>query len=314
MTAGGALANVRCVVAGGAGAVGRMFVEILLDAGARVCVVDARPPDSASWRCAFECADITAIGPRLERELRQADIVVLAVPEPVALAAVEGVALALAPGALLADTLSVKSAIIASLHAHAGHLEALSLNPMFAPALGIDGRVVAAVSVHDGPRGQELLGVLRDRGARIVALGAEQHDEMTAVTQALTHAAILACGLALAELDVDVAEIGPAAPPPHVTLLAMVARILGGQPDTYWDVQAANPYAGRARSALAGALDRLSAAVDGGDEADFTAILARIGESFGDEGDHYRDLCEAIFERARPPARPPLQRRERPMT
>jgi prephenate dehydrogenase len=296
------LAGWHCVVAGGSGAVGSMFVELLLGAGADVCVVDATPPSQDGRRCTFECADITAGGAHLEAELRRADLVLLAVPEEVAIAAVGGVARLLAPGALLADTLSVKGAVVAALEDEAGHLEALSLNPMFAPSLGIEGRPIAAVVVSGGPRTDELLGLLRSHGGHVVALGAQEHDELTAVTQALTHATILAFGLALEELDVDVGENAELAPPPHLTMLAMLARIASGQPETYRDVQAANANARPARAALASAVRRLADVIDGGDEADFAALHARLGARLGPDAEHFRALCADLFQTARPPA------------
>ena len=302
MTASDELAGRRCVVVGGAGAVGGMFVELLLDAGADVCVVDASPPRQDAWRCTFESGDITAIGPRLEAELRRCDLVLLAIPEDVAIAAVGPVARALQPGALLVDTLSVKTAIVAALEGEAAPLEALSLNPMFAPSLGIDGRAVAAVIVRDGPRVAELLELLRSRGAHVVELSAREHDELTAVTQTLTHAAVLAFGLALEELDADVDALGGLAPPPHLTLLAMLARIASGQAATYRDVQAANPHGPRARAALAGGVRRLADVIESGDEAQFAALLAQVEARLGRDGEHYADLCADLFQAARPPA------------
>jgi prephenate dehydrogenase len=272
-----------------------MFVELLLDAGADVCIIDARRPEPAASRCAFECSDITVIESRLEVELRRADLVVLAIPEQAALAAVAGVARALRPGALLADTLSVKSRIVAALGAHAGHLEVLGLNPMFAPSLGMDGRTVAAVISQDGPRVQQLLALLHERGGQVVTLDAQRHDELTSVTQALTHAAVLAFGIALLELDVDVCDIGELATPPHLTLLALLARIASGQPETYWDVQAANPHAPRARAALADAVRRLADVIDDGNEADFADIVARLRRGLGRDLPTHGELCEHIF-------------------
>ena len=302
MTASDELAGRRCVVVGGAGAVGGMFVELLLDAGADVCVVDASPPRQDAWRCTFECGDITAVGPRLEAELRRCDLVLLAIPEDVAMAAVGPVARALQPGALLADTLSVKTAIVAALEGEAPPLEALSLNPMFTPSLGIDGRAVAAVIVRDGPRVGALLELLRSRGAHVVELSAREHDELTAVTQTLTHAAVLAFGLALEELDADVDALGELAPPPHLTLLAMLARIASGQAATYREVQAANPHGPRARAALASGVRRLAEVIESNDEAEFAALLAQVEARLGRDAEHYADLCADLFQAARPPA------------
>jgi prephenate dehydrogenase len=265
--------TLRGIVAGGAGAVGRLMVELLRDAGAEVLTVDRA-----------ENRDILAIDEALAAELRRADVVVLALPERVALAAVPRLAHLLAPGCLLVDTLSVKSGIVAALEEHAGHLEALSLNPMFAPALGFEGRAVAAVVVHDGPRARALLDAIAGRGGCVAEVGADEHDRICAATQALTHAAVLAFGLALAELDVPAHAL---ATPPHLTLLALLARIAGGEPETYREVQASNPHAARARAALV----RAVAALD----ADFAAGLERAGAALGPAGTAYARLCGELF-------------------
>jgi prephenate dehydrogenase len=200
------------------------------------------------------------------------------------------------------DTLSVKTGIAAALAAHAAHLEAVSLNPMFAPALGFDGRAVAAVVVHDGPRARALLGAIGRRGGRVTEVGAEEHDRVAAVTQALTHAAVLAFGLALDELGVEVEALSALATPPHVTLLALLARIASGEPETYRDVQAGNPHARRARTALAAGVATLADAADHGTGADFAAILDHAHQSLGPDCDAYARICEELFVATRPPA------------
>jgi prephenate dehydrogenase len=305
VTAPASLVGRRCLVAGGAGAVGTMLVDLLLGAGAEVCVVDAGDsPTRVGPTCSFERGDIRAPDARLAAQLRRADMAILAVPEQVALDAVAGVAGALRPGTLVVDTLTVKSAIDTALRAHAAHLEAVSLNPMFAPSLGIDGQTVAAVVVHDGPQAQALLELL-GRRARVIVVGAAEHDRLTGAAQALTHAAVLAFGLALAELDVDIGELGALAPPPHITMLALLARIASGQPETYWDAQAANPHAEGARAALAGAIRRLADLVDGGGEPGFATLLADLRAGLGGDLEHYRGICEQLFHTATAAGRPP---------
>jgi prephenate dehydrogenase len=293
----------RCVVAGGAGAVGGLVVDLLLGAGADVVVVDVAAPSAEVARvCAYARGDVCAMDPRLMAEMRRADIVVLAVPERVALAAVPTLAPQLQLGALLVDTLSVKTGIVAALAAHAAHLEAVSLNPMFAPDLGFNGRAVAAVVVRDGPRARALLNAVGRRGGRVAELSADEHDRVAAVTQALTHAAVLAFGLALDELGVAVEDLGAVATPPHLTLLALLARIASGGPETYWHVQAGNPHARRARAALAAGLATVADAADHGTGGDFATILERAHQSLGPDCDAYTRLCEELFVVARPPA------------
>jgi prephenate dehydrogenase len=280
-------------VAGGGGAVGRMFAKLLADAGAEVRAVDTREQPGQGDTAFRE--DVTDPGRRLRAELRQAEVVVLAVPGPVALASLESVVAHMRPGSLLVDTLSVKSAFVAAVRHQAPSLEALSLNPMFAPSLGIAGQSVAAVPVRDGPRAGALLRLLECAGARVVVVDAEEHDRLTGVTQALTHAAVISFGLALAQLGLDAIELAELAPPPCLTLLALVARITSGMPEVYWDVQANNGYSEAARDALAGGLRHLAEVVAGGDGSDFAGLMSTAGAALGHDAGRYRDLCVELF-------------------
>ncbi|MEU8276158.1 prephenate dehydrogenase/arogenate dehydrogenase family protein [Microbispora bryophytorum] len=292
----------RCVVVGGAGAVGGLFAEHLLRSGAEVLVVDpgareALPGEALPGEARFLRGDITDMGPDLREEIGRADLVLLAVPEQVALAAVKQVAAAMRPGALLADTLSVKGPVADEILAHAGDVEAAGLNPMFAPSLGFAGRPVAAVVLHDGPRAGALLRLVESWGGRAVRLGAHEHDRLAAATQALTHAAVLSFGLALARLGVGVAELAAVAPPPHATMLALLARIASGTPEVYWDVQSANPQAAAAREALADGVRTLAGLLDGraDGEAEFAAALGGLRDLLGPGLDFYRDTCAEMF-------------------
>jgi 4-amino-4-deoxyprephenate dehydrogenase len=288
-----------CVVVGGAGAVGGMFAGLLARDGVEVHVVDTAPgPAGESGH--LDRTDITRFGPRLAARLGRADLVLLAVPEEVALAAVRPVAAALRPGALLVDTLSVKSRIVDATRRHAGGAEVISLNPLFAPSLGIRGRPVAAVVTRDGPRGRELLRLIEHWGGRVLRLSAEEHDRLAGATQALTHAAVLAFGFALAELDVGIAELDGFGPPPHRTMLALLARIVSGSAQTYWDVQAANRHGERARAALANGVHRLADLVANGTAAEFGAAVGTLRDLFDDDLERHGTRCARIFDHTHP--------------
>ncbi|MEU6084101.1 prephenate dehydrogenase/arogenate dehydrogenase family protein [Streptomyces sp. NPDC047108] len=286
----------RCVLAGGSGAVGGLFTGLLTGAGIDVCVVDPAPP-AAGAVVRHLPGDVTAPDEALRAELAATDLLLLAVPEEAALEAVRATAGSLRPGALLADTLSVKTRIAAAVADRAAGREAVGLNPMFAPSLGLDGRPVAAVVLRDGPLVTELLALVTGNGGRVVRVGAERHDRLAAASQALTHATVLAFGHALAGLDVDIEELAALAPPPHAALLALLARIASGTPEVYWDIQSANPYAGRAREALASGAARLEDITRDGDEKAFAHFLHELSGGLGDRLPHYRDLCAELFTR-----------------
>ncbi|OBC02942.1 hypothetical protein A5784_15490 [Mycobacterium sp. 852013-50091_SCH5140682] len=282
----------RVVVAGGSGAVGSLFAERLHDSGSDVVIVDRAVPAPTQNVGRFVRGDISDPGAEVADVVRTADVVLLSVPEPVALVAIGRLVGTLRPDALIVDTLSVKSTVVPALHEVAmiaGETEALSLNPMFAPSLGFAGHPVASVVVRDGRRGRALVDLIEQWGARVVTVSADEHDRLAAAAQALTHAAVIGFGAALAELDVDIADLDRIAPPPHTALLSLLARIASGAPEVYWDVQAANPYAPAARRALSRGVAQLSDLVDDGDTAAFGDLLDRLCGVLGPLRGAYRE-------------------------
>jgi 4-amino-4-deoxyprephenate dehydrogenase len=280
----------RVVVAGGSGAVGSLFAERLQESGNDVVIVDLTAPGPTQGVTRFVRGDISDPSAEVTDLVRAADAVLLSVPEPVALVAIDRLAGALRPDALIADTLSVKTTVVPALRAAvmvSG--EALSLNPMFAPSLGFAGHPVASVVVRNGRRGRALRDLMEQWGARVVIVTADQHDRVAAAAQALTHAAVIAFGAALAELDVDIADLDRMGPPPHTAMLSLLARISSGAPEVYWDVQAANPYAPAARRALSRGVSQLTEVVEDGDRAAFGDLLDRLCGVLGPLQGAYRE-------------------------
>jgi prephenate dehydrogenase len=190
--------------------------------------------------------------------------------------------------------------VAGALSARAAGLEAVGLNPMFAPALGIAGRPVVAAVVRDGPKVAELLRLVSAWGGRVIRVDVDRHDRLTAVTQALSHAAVLAFGLALVQLKVDVTELSSVAPPPCMAMLALLARMASGTPEVYWEVQAANPYAQDAREALRAGVLRVAEATASTDESELAGSMGQVGNLLGAQRGLYVDLCAEVFGRLSP--------------
>jgi prephenate dehydrogenase len=280
----------RVVVAGGSGAVGSLFAERLAESGNDVVIIDLAAPRPDHPVTRFVQGDISDPSAEVTDLIRAADAVLLSVPEPVALIAIDRLASELRPDALIVDTLSVKTTVVPALRAAVmTGGEALSLNPMFAPSLGFAGHPVASVVVRNGWRGRALRDLIEQWGARVVTVTADQHDRVAAAAQVLTHAAVIAFGAALAELDVDIADLDRMGPPPHTALLSLLARISSGAPEVYWDVQAANPHAPAARRALARGLSQLTGVVENGDRAGFGDLLDRLSGVLGPLQGAYRE-------------------------
>jgi prephenate dehydrogenase len=287
----------RSIVLGGQGAVGQLFAKLLCAEG-EVTVVDLhrgtpRPGTSSI------VADACRPSPALIGELGKADVVVIALPEQAGAAAVEAVARHMPRGALLTETLSVKSAVAQALAIAAQRydLEALSVNPMFAPDLGFQGQPVVVATVRDGERCRRLEILIDGLGGRLVSLSVQEHDRLMASLQVATHASILAFGWALQILDADIGVVVAAAPPPHRTLLALLARIVTGTREVYRDVQVAHPYAGEARQALLDGLMHLDDVAMTKPADGFDDMLEKIACWLGPYRDRLTCDCANIFAR-----------------
>lgn len=296
------------VVLGGNGAVGSLLCAMLARDGKSVVSVDfsASAPqatsaeDAASQsRIRREVGDVLDPSPHVIELLAGAEIVVLAVPEHVAL---HTQLTLFAEVPLVVETLSVKSGFASVVAASDRAGAVLGINPMFAPALGFEGRPVACVTHRPGVAATEFTARITAWGGRVVDIDPDTHDRVAAATQALTHASVLAFGSALAALELDPALVDAVAPPPARAMLALVARIAGGEPEVYWDVQAGNPYAHGARAALVAAATRVDDAVGAGTANDFASVVDRAGTSVPD-GEAYRALCRDLFGIVREPAR-----------
>jgi prephenate dehydrogenase len=279
-----------------------MLTALLRGSGVPTMVIDLRPGDDESIT-----GDITEPNATVAEAVSRAELIVLAIPEPVALRALDPLATLIRPGAVLVDTLSVKSRFAARLADFPTGIEQVGLNPMFAPDLGIADHTVVAVVTRDGPGATALLQLMTSWGGRLVCCTPQEHDRTTAATQTLTHAAVLSFGLALARMGIDADQLANTAPPPHLAMLALLARIAGGSPEVYWDIQQVNPYATSARQALAEGLDTLATAVEGGEAgmaAVFDELRALLGAGFEDHRRRARELLMTTH----------LQAEARPMT
>ena len=273
----------RCVLVGGNGAVGRLFAGALATAGAALTLIDVAAEPHADVRAlgAYRALDARRPSPALHDALASADCAVLALPETAALEALPHVLEALPAGALLVDTLSVKTPFAEAALASSAPVELLSLNPMFAPSLGFAGHAVIAIELASGPRSRALLRLLGDAAQVVTVADAEAHDRIAAAAQVVTHAGVLAFGLALERLDADLDALMAVAPPPFLAQLALLARIASGAPQTYADIQRANPFAPDARAALASALAALDAAAADSDPRAVEALVAQAGAPLG---------------------------------
>jgi 4-amino-4-deoxyprephenate dehydrogenase len=267
-----------------------MFANYLEEAGMEIYIIDRLP---SNGKHPYEQCDITDPSTTAMAVIAKADMVMLALPELVAMEIVDHVTSLMMPNSLLVHTLSVQSPMFEKLHALERSLEAVGLNPMFAPSLDMAGRPIAVILQNGGQLSEQLLDMLRSKKVRLVQLNPVEHDIISASTQALTHATVLIFGIELSSLKIDIQKISSIAPPPHTTMLALLARITSGPPEVYWDIQTANPQSFAVRNALVDAIHELNDALE--DQASFLQLLDEMKSVLGTKNDHYANICSHMF-------------------
>jgi len=249
----------KAVVIGGLGQMGTLVCGSLDSSGIVVTAVDMQANKAATnWSAVeFVQSDVSALGSDLRSAIASADCVWVCLPEKITLQIASGLAGAMPDGCLWVDTLSVKADIVGAIKKELGRIEALSINPMFAPRMGWGGNPVAVVEVLTGQKSAVLKDLMMTWGAHLEVVTAEEHDRLTAGIQVATHAAVLAFGAALLHLQVDVEKTLRTSTPLFRLLLTLLHRMTTQSSDVYWDIQAYHPLGSEVREEMMSALERL---------------------------------------------------------
>lgn len=286
----------NAVIIGGAGQAGALLIRSLSDRGVAITTVDLTAPAATGREHRYIQADARAINGELEQAIHDSDCVCICLPEQVALDSAPHIAAVMADGALWVDTLSIKGPITKALETHSRRIEILSINPMFAPALGWKGLPVAVVDVQSpGPRRQHFREWLIEWGASAETVTAKEHDRLTAALQVATHAAALAFGSSLLDSSYNVKAALRLATPPHCMLLGLLYRIVSQNPEVYWEIQAHHPHAAEVRQELMDSLEHVETQTAQGDFDGFKRVFQDIRALLSPSGDELESLTTNLI-------------------
>lgn len=275
----------RVLVLGG-GAVGSWLSELLKTRTTDLTVVDRFPAFSEAGgqlngvrrlRADLTCSNNLAVWLGV---LSQASVIVLSLPETVVKAVLPTLAAYAAEDALIVETCSVKAAVAEALGCSWTDRPALGINPLFRPSLGAKDRTIAIVRYKSDRSAKLVEQILQDAGAGLMQLEAEEHDRLCAVTQTLTHAALLAFGAAVAKAaaEVSIPNLMAMAPPPFLALLSLAVRVSAGETALYQEIQDAER-GQQQRELLARALATLDYAIP--DKVEFERVQTSVLDALG---------------------------------
>jgi chorismate mutase/prephenate dehydrogenase len=254
----------RALVIGGAGRMGRWFVEFLASQGFDVDVADpAGAPEGTTavdWR---------------KSELRH-DFIVVATPLGATDAILRDLALRRPPGVIF-DIGSLKSPLRPGLLALRSHrCRVTSLHPMFGPDTELlSGRHVIFVDLGSGDalgRARELFSATM---AEQVVMTLEDHDRLIAYVLGLSHALNIAFFTALAESGEAAPRLARLSSTTFDAQLDVASLVARDNPQLYFEIQSLNDYGAESLEALAQAIERIRSAVLSRDPAAFAALMER---------------------------------------
>jgi chorismate mutase / prephenate dehydrogenase len=253
------------LIIGGAGKMGRWFARFLNSQGFAVEIADPAGgdqdfPQLEDWRASPLDHDFIIVA----APLRNSADILEALAER-------------APRGIVFDVGSLKTPLRRGLKAlvDAG-VRATSIHPMFGPDTELlSGRhiVFVDVGVPDATR------CVRDLFAQTMAVQVEMdldsHDRTVAYILGLSHAVNIAFLAALAESGEQADRLKHLSSTTFDAQLDVARRVAGENPHLYFEIQSLNEYGESALSGLRSAVERLSAAVSGGDERGFTTMMKR---------------------------------------
>ena len=210
--------------------------------------------------------------------LRDYDLVILAVPEDKFEQAAAEILPHLSTNAAIIDVTSSKRLSIPAMLKHAPKgVSVLGTHPLFGPAVPdtIGQTFVFVPTERTDPDQQQWLDtLLRSFGAIIEKTDAETHDKYMLFVQTLAHYTYLVFGKTLnraSDIGFDFNESLRFSTPPYSILTAFMARIIGGNPELYAQIQA-EPKSDNIRRLLAESAQELAEQFTQGNDETLAAI------------------------------------------
>ncbi len=253
------------LIIGGAGRMGRWFVQFLASQGFEVEVADPAGavegyPHVKDWRTSHLDHDIVIVTAPLSET---AVILREMARRP--------------PRGLVFDVSSLKGPLRESfgLLVESG-AKATSVHPMFGPDTELlSGRHVIFVDLGVPEATREARALFAPTMATQVEMDLESHDRLIAYVLGLSHAVNIAFFTALAESREAVPRLAELSSTTLDAQLEVSRQVASENPHLYFEIQALNDYGTESLGALLHAVERLQSVVRASDENGFVALMER---------------------------------------
>lgn len=253
----------KIVVIGGAGALGRVFVDMFKRSDYNVSVLE-----KDDWTKADEI-------------LAGAGLVLVAVPIKLTQQVIAKLN-NLPKGCILADITSTKAkSLNAMLDVHSGPV--VGLHPMFGPDVSsLVKQVVVVCHGREAEQYQWLVEQIRIWGSIIQQVDAQQHDDAMVFIQVMRHFCSFVFGSHLASANPDLQQLVSLSSPIYRLELAMVGRLFAQDPALYADIIFDNKDSLARLTEFSDKFSQALALVEKGDKGEFIKQFIQVGGWFGE--------------------------------
>jgi prephenate dehydrogenase len=213
--------------------------------------------------------------------LRESSSVLISVPISITEEVVRKTIPELKPDALLLDITSLKVKPLATMLEHQG--EVLGLHPMCAPSeVGLINQPVVVCKGRHGPKAEAFVEILRDLGAKLREMDAQQHDKLMAIVQGLHHFYAIVFAHSLKALGISPEETMQVSSPVYELRTQLMGRVLGQDPNLYVDIELENPHVPGVLRAYAQSVEQFKDAIERGSREDCLAFFQQAVDAFGE--------------------------------
>jgi chorismate mutase/prephenate dehydrogenase len=263
----------RVLVIGGAGKMGRWFVDFFDSQGFSTTVADTNVEPGKNRYLHWRAAGIDF------------DIIVVATPMSVSATILHELA-ELKPESLIFDIGSLKTPLRDGLAAlKAAGCKVTSVHPMFGPDTALlSGRHIIFVDVGNPGATEEARELFAATMVDMLDMDVDDHDRLIAYVLGLSHAFNIAFFTALAESGETAPRLAEMSSTTFDSQLLVSAAVARDNPRMYFEIQRLNDYGLDALDAMCAAVDRVRQTVASDDEAGFVKMMERGREYLARRG------------------------------
>jgi prephenate dehydrogenase len=252
--------KIKVGIIGGTNGMGRWFARLLKNEG---CIVHV-------------CGRKTKL--QINDLARLCNVIVVAVPISSTADIIKQVGPLLSKDALLMDLTSFKCEPV-KLMLKNSQAEVIGCHPLFGPQLkDVTGQNVVLCPAHGKKWMGWLKGVFKKNKMNVLEATPENHDKMMAIVQALNHFNTITLGMALAQTNIELAEINKFSTPILRAKLDIIKKVFTESPDMYIDIITGNPETGKMLNIYEKSLKDIRAKIKSGEKARFKETITKTAK------------------------------------